>query len=99
LADATGVIAALAPASGDFRYHAQTHGLPATKACRVLVVDDDPMVRKHLAEVLKASQFLVEVAATGEEALRIMDTAHCHVVLTDGRCPIWMAWHCAGACA
>ena len=42
-----------------------------TNSCRVLVVDDDPMVRNHLAEILRGSQYLVEVAATGEEALRI----------------------------
>jgi diguanylate cyclase (GGDEF)-like protein len=58
-----------------------------TNSCRVLVVDDDPMVRNHLAEILRGSQYLVEVAATGEEALRIMDTKHCHVVLTDWQMP------------
>jgi diguanylate cyclase (GGDEF)-like protein len=77
----------LAQPSEDFRSPAETSGLLATHSCRVLVVDDDPMVRKHLAEVLHASQYLVEVAATGEEALRIMDTTQCNVVLTDWQMP------------
>jgi diguanylate cyclase (GGDEF)-like protein len=76
-----------ARASEDFLYHTAPQGLAATHSCRVLVVDDDPMVRKHLAEVLNASQYLVEVAATGAEALRIMDATHCHVVLTDWQMP------------
>jgi two-component system cell cycle response regulator len=70
--------------SGD---KALTHGMSLAKPCRVLVVDDDPLVRTRLSMLLSASQYLVEVAATGEEALRIMDTAHCHIVLTDWQMP------------
>lgn len=76
-----------ARAIDDREYDAQAQGLATSHSCRVLVVDDDPMVRRHLAELLNASQYLVEVAATGEEALRIMDATHCHVVLTDWQMP------------
>jgi two-component system, cell cycle response regulator len=55
--------------------------------CRVLVVDDDPLVRTRLSILLNAARYQVELAATGEEALRIMDTAQCHVVLTDWQMP------------
>jgi two-component system cell cycle response regulator len=67
--------------------NALTQRLSAAPQCRVLVVDDDPLVRARLSTLLNASQYQVEVAATGEEALRIMDTAHCHIVLTDWLMP------------
>jgi diguanylate cyclase (GGDEF)-like protein len=51
------------------------------------VVDDDPLMRAHLAALLNASEYQVELAATAEEALRIMDTAHCNIVLTDWQMP------------
>jgi diguanylate cyclase (GGDEF)-like protein len=59
----------------------------AALPCRVLVVDDDPLVRMRLATLLNASNYQVEVAATGEEARRIMDAAHFHIVITDWRMP------------
>lgn len=67
--------------------NAFTQGLSAPPPCRVLVVDDDPLVRTRLSALLNASQYQVEVAATGEEALRVMDAAHCHIVLTDWQMP------------
>ncbi len=75
------------PASEDFLCRSPASGLTASHSCRVLVVDDDPLVRKHLADALNASQYLVEVAATGDEALRILDTTHCQVVITDWQMP------------
>jgi len=56
-------------------------------SCRVLVVDDDDLVRARLSTLLKASQYQVEVAGTGEEALRILNSTHCHIVLTDWQMP------------
>lgn len=56
-------------------------------ACRVLVVDDDDLVRARLSALLSASDFDVEVAATGMEALSVLNTSHCHVVLTDWQMP------------
>jgi two-component system, cell cycle response regulator len=61
--------------------------LSVAPPCRVLVVDDDPLVRTRLSILLSACQYQVEVAATGAEALRIMDTVHCHIVLTDWQMP------------
>ena len=74
--------------SGDEgRNHLQAQGLAASQSCRVLVVDDDAMVRTRLAALLNASHYLVEVAATGEEALHILDATHCDIVLTDWQMP------------
>jgi two-component system, cell cycle response regulator len=59
----------------------------AHHACRVLVVDDDHLVRGRLAALLSASQYKVEVAGSGEEALRILDETECQIVLTDWQMP------------
>jgi diguanylate cyclase (GGDEF)-like protein len=51
------------------------------------VVDDDALVRARLSALLNASQYDVELATTGEEALLILDATHCHIVLTDWQMP------------
>jgi diguanylate cyclase (GGDEF)-like protein len=51
------------------------------------VVDDDALVRARLAALLNASLYDVEIATSGEEALRILDATHCHIVLTDWQMP------------
>jgi two-component system cell cycle response regulator len=56
-------------------------------ACRVLVVDDDELVRDHLVELLKHGGYDVTCAGSGGEALRTLDSTHCQVVLTDWKMP------------
>jgi diguanylate cyclase (GGDEF)-like protein len=55
--------------------------------CRVLIVDDDEIVRAQLMTMLKRARYDVQVAACGEEALRILDTSQCQIVLTDWQMP------------
>jgi two-component system cell cycle response regulator len=69
------------------RYPLSTQRLEVRDSCRVLVVDDDALVCARLSALLNASQYDVEVATTGEEALRILDATHCHIVLTDWQMP------------
>jgi two-component system cell cycle response regulator len=71
----------------DSRYKSMTRRLEARDSCRVLVVDDDALVCARLSALLNASQYDVEVATTGKEALRILDATHCHIVLTDWQMP------------
>jgi two-component system, cell cycle response regulator len=59
----------------------------ASHSCRVLVVDDDDLVRERLAALLSASHFDVEVAASGAEAMRVLNSTRCHIVLTDWLMP------------
>jgi two-component system cell cycle response regulator len=59
----------------------------ARRSCRVLVVDDDHLVRGRLSALLSAAQYKVEVAASGAEALRILNETECHIVLTDWQMP------------
>jgi two-component system cell cycle response regulator len=59
----------------------------AARQCRVLVVDDDELVRARLAAVLQSSDFEVELAASGNDALRIMAATRCQILLTDWQMP------------
>ena len=50
---------------------------------RVLVVDDEPQIRKALGTNLKARGYDVDLAATGEDALRLAAERHPDVVILD----------------
>ncbi len=50
---------------------------------RVLVVDDEPQIRRALATNLKARDYQVDLAATGEEALTLAAEHHPDVVILD----------------
>lgn len=52
-------------------------------AYRVLVVDDEAVVRSLVRDVLESSQMTVEGAASGPEALACMTREVCDVLLTD----------------
>jgi two-component system cell cycle response regulator len=71
----------------DRHYHLTAGPFEVRNSCRVLLVDDDPLVRARLSALLNASQYDVELAATGEEAARILDATRCHIVLTDWQMP------------
>jgi CheY-like chemotaxis protein len=55
--------------------------------CRVLVVDDDELVRASLSTLLRARQFEVESAASGKDALGITAAIPCQILLTDWQMP------------
>jgi two-component system, cell cycle response regulator len=59
----------------------------ARQFCRVLVVEDDDLVRARLAALLEGARYQVEVATTGDEALHVLDATQCHIVLTDWQMP------------
>jgi two-component system KDP operon response regulator KdpE len=50
---------------------------------RVLVVDDEPQIRRALATNLRARGYAVDLAATGEEALQLAAERHPDVVVLD----------------
>jgi CheY-like chemotaxis protein len=54
---------------------------------KVLVVDDDPVVRKSIDRVLSGKGYAVITAANGEEALRKLNEEKYDVVYTDIRMP------------
>ena len=54
---------------------------------RVLIVDDDPALRKILSVMLTQADFRCRTAACGEEALRILESHPTDVVISDLRMP------------
>jgi diguanylate cyclase (GGDEF)-like protein len=61
--------------------------LEKLQPCRVLIVDDDDLIRTRLSTLLTSSKYEVEVATSGEEALKVLNSKHCHIVLTDWEMP------------
>ena len=49
----------------------------------LLIVDDDPLNTQTLAEIFTTAGYEVEVALSGEEALKIIDKIHFSCVLSD----------------
>jgi two-component system, cell cycle response regulator len=64
-----------------------TTRMKASRPCRVLIVDDDELVRARLAALLRTADFDVETAGSGEEALAILRQRQCQILLTDWQMP------------
>jgi CheY-like chemotaxis protein len=62
---------------------------------RLLVVDDDSAVRESLSEVLAATGYAVDQAASGEEALEYLAAAHYDAILADVALPGIDGWELA----
>ena len=54
-------------------------------AKRILVVDDEPLMREFLKEVLTRKHYRVEVSGDGEDALSMLEKDRFALVLTDWR--------------
>jgi CheY-like chemotaxis protein len=54
----------------------------------VLIVDDDPAIRKMLAEVLTLDGYPYETATNGQEALEALDKSGPRVILLDLLMPV-----------
>ena len=54
-------------------------------ADRVLIVEDNEALRVGIRLSLEEAGYVVQEAATGEEAVRKLETEPCHVVITDIR--------------
>jgi two-component system cell cycle response regulator len=61
--------------------------LDPTRRCCVLLVDDDELVRAQFAALLQIAGYDVCTAASGDEALRVLDKTSCQIVLTDWQMP------------
>jgi PAS domain S-box-containing protein len=72
------------------RVDAQAWNSPRAESegrCRVLLVDDDAIVRTHVANLLERSGYRVGEAASGEEALRALRGGDYRIVITDWQMP------------
>ncbi len=54
----------------------------------ILVVDDEPDVRRYFAKILRGKEFIVETAETGRKALEIINTSVIDLVLLDYKMPV-----------
>ncbi len=57
------------------------------KDARILIVDDEPLTRKSLYEILKFEGYRVDTAKDGQEALDIIEKQMPSVVITDLKMP------------
>ena len=80
----------LPPASSDVSsplptatYTSSPSSSPATPTLRILVVDDEPMIRRVLARMLRLKQHEVYEAASGQEAIQIVQAKPVDLVITD----------------
>ena len=60
-----------------------SHHEPLRREARVLVVDDEPPLRRIIRRRLEAQHFQVEEAGDGESALRLIQSRPFDLVLTD----------------
>jgi CheY-like chemotaxis protein len=58
----------------------------------ILVVDDDPNVRLHIAEALDAAGFDFDTAVDGNEALLVLDDLEPDLLLVDLTMPRMSGW-------
>lgn len=54
---------------------------------RVLIVDDDPDARDYLVAVVQEAGYQTAVAASGEQALQLLETEFCPIMITDRNMP------------
>src|SRR5271163_2825097 len=66
---------------------APPEALTSSPAVRVLIVDDDKALRTILSVMLTQSAFVCRTAASGEEALRLLENQPTDVVISDLRMP------------
>ena len=57
------------------------------KTVQILIVDDEPLIRKSLYEILRIEGYRVQMAETGEEALGILKKERIDIVVTDFQLP------------
>jgi len=62
------------------------------RSFRVLIVDDDPNIRRMMIAALKREKYSFFEAANGAEALQIMRREHPNVVVLDLMMPILSGW-------
>jgi CheY-like chemotaxis protein len=65
---------------------------PASETARVLVVDDDPVIRSTVAELLLDEGYEVEQAADGAEALQALARSVPDVIVLDLMMPVLDGW-------
>ena len=66
----------------------KTKNLPI-RPRRVLVVDDDPVIRDMMVDILECEGYQPELASNGQEALHILNHAESYLVFLDMMMPVF----------
>jgi CheY-like chemotaxis protein len=76
------------PKAGILGRHGDSNAIdPALQGRRVLVADDEEIIRETIGGVLKGAGCLVDVAADGAEAIDMLEAEHYDLVLADIKMP------------
>jgi PAS domain S-box-containing protein len=62
--------------------------LPGQSRYRILIVDDNPVNRRLLVELLSILELDIQQADNGEEAVKLWQTQHPHLIFMDLRMPV-----------
>ncbi len=60
---------------------------PNRDSCEILIVDDEPLIRESLYEILRIAGYHVHMAAGGEEALDLIRRERIGIIVTDMKLP------------
>jgi CheY-like chemotaxis protein len=85
------------PIPSKLRPAPQPKAVPSAKPGRILIVDDDGVVRDLLSDILRAEGHTVVPASTGREGLRLFRQGAFDLVLTDLGMPEFSGWEVAAA--
>ncbi len=61
--------------------------LQTNKNYHILVVDDEPLIRESLYEILRIDGFRAHMAGSGEDALKVLSGQAIDIVVTDLKLP------------
>ena len=67
----------------------------ANEKVRILIIDDEDVIREFLAEMFVVSGYDADVAATGSEGIALFDTRHYDLVFSDLGLPEMSGWDVA----
>jgi len=60
---------------------------PTSNHRHILIVDDEPLVRRSLSELLTLSGYAVTTAGNGKEAIDVLKNYHADIIITDIKMP------------
>jgi CheY-like chemotaxis protein len=58
------------------------------KKCNVLIVDDDPVIREMMVDILEFEGYTIRTARNGQEALQLLQGDDAYVVFLDLMMPV-----------
>ena len=63
------------------------NSIKENKKYKILIVDDEPLIRESLYEILRIEGFHAQMAQSGKEALKFVEENGFDIVVTDLKLP------------